>query len=158
MNAEQRQACAVREDAPELFFCEDLKGYGWWFRKGNFLNIGLGRLDAHSLPAHVSDFVRRLKESGKVGFDMPAAMRGHAYLIFRETKRQVVGDGVLLIGDAAGLAYSQSGEGIRPAIESGLLAAKAIVEARGKYDSESLEVYRTLLAQRFGAREHWATK
>jgi flavin-dependent dehydrogenase len=38
---------------------------------------------------------------------------------------------VVLIGDAAGLAYAQSGEGIRPAIESGLLAAGAIVAAGG---------------------------
>jgi flavin-dependent dehydrogenase len=29
---------------------------------------------------------------------------------------------VLLIGDAAGLAYPESGEGIRPAVESGLIA------------------------------------
>ena len=67
-----------------------------------FLNIGLGRLDAHSLPGHVSEFVQGLNKSGKIGFDLPAAMRGHAYLIFRETKRPVVGDGVLLIGDAGG--------------------------------------------------------
>ena len=40
---------------------------------------------------------------------------------------------MLLVGDAAGLAYPQSGEGIRPAIESGLLAAATIVEADGDY-------------------------
>jgi menaquinone-9 beta-reductase len=159
MSAEQREACVIRGDAPELYFCADLKGYGWCFRKGDFLNIGLGRLDAHSLPAHVSVFVQRLKESGKVGFDLPASMRGHAYLIFSETKRQVVSDGVLLIGDAAGLAYSQSGEGIRPAIESGLLAAKAIVASGGKYTRERLEGYRAMLHSRFGeARPDWSTR
>jgi menaquinone-9 beta-reductase len=159
MSAEQREACAIRGHAPELYFCADLKGYGWCFRKGDFLNIGLGRLDAHFLPAHVSEFVRELKESGKVGFDLPASMRGHAYLIFSETKRQVVGDGVLLIGDAAGLAYSQSGEGIRPAIESGLLAAKAIIAGGGKYTRERLEGYRTMLHSRFGAaRPDWSTR
>lgn len=159
MNAEQREACAIRGDFPELYFCADLKGYGWCFRKGDFLNIGLGRLDAHSLPGHVSEFVRGLKESGKIGFDLPAAMRGHAYLIFRETKRQVVGDGVLLIGDAAGLAYSQSGEGIRPAVESGLLAAKAIIAAGGEYTRERLEGYRGMLGARFGeARADWSTR
>ena len=159
MSAEQREACAIRGDAPELYFCPDLKGYGWCFRKGDFLNIGLGRLDAHSLPTHVSDFVRWLKESGKVGFDLPASMRGHAYLIFREAKRQIVGEGVLLIGDAAGLAYSQSGEGIRPAIESGLLAAKAVVAAGGVYTRERLESYRTMLGSRFGeSRVDWPTR
>jgi geranylgeranyl reductase family protein len=159
MNAEQREACAIRCEAPELYFCEDLKGYGWCFRKGNFLNIGLGRLDSQSLPGHVAEFVRGLRASGKVSFDLPSSMRGHAYLIFRETKRQVVDDGVLLIGDAAGLAYSQSGEGIRPAIESGLMAAKAIVGADGEYGRERLETYRGMLAARFGeTRPDWATR
>jgi menaquinone-9 beta-reductase len=150
MSPVQVISCAIRGEAPELYFCEDLKGYGWCFRKGNFLNIGLGRLDAHSLPAHVADFLRWLKESGKVAFDLPASMRGHAYLIFRETRRRIVDDGVLLIGDAAGLAYSQSGEGIRPAIESGLLAAKALIGADGVYTRDRLESYRRALTSRFG--------
>ena len=62
-----------------------------------------------------------------------------------------------LSGDAAGVAYSQSGEGIRPAIESGLLAANAIIAANGKYTRTALESYRSLLAARFGgAKEGWS--
>jgi flavin-dependent dehydrogenase len=69
----------------------------------------------------------------------------------------VAGDGVLLIGDAAGLAYSQSGEGIRPAIESGILAAKAILAAGGANSPVLYETYRSLLAQRFGrVQQEWA--
>lgn len=159
MTEARQRFCAVRAEAPELYFCEDLKGYGWCFRKGNFLNIGLGRLDSQSLPVHVAAFVRRLKESGKIAFDLPSSMRGHAYLIFRETRPRIVDDGVLLIGDAAGLAYSQSGEGIRPAIESGLMAAKAIVAAAGDYSTRRLEAYREMLAARFGeAGPDWATR
>jgi 2-polyprenyl-6-methoxyphenol hydroxylase-like FAD-dependent oxidoreductase len=63
----------------------------------------------------------------------------------------VVGDGVMLAGDAAGLAYPQSGEGIRPAIESGLLAAAAVVAAGGCYDRDRLQPYDTQLRARFGA-------
>ena len=37
------------------------------------------------------------------------------------------------IGDAAGLAHNESGEGIRPAIQSGLMAAETILAARGDY-------------------------
>jgi hypothetical protein len=56
------------------------------------------------------------------------------------------------------MAYSQSGEGIRPAIESGLLAAKAIAEARGNYRRENLERYRQLLTNRFGPlQDDWST-
>ena len=85
-------------------------------------------------------------------------MRGHAYLIFRLTKRPVVGDGSLLIGDAAGLAYSQSGEGYDRRIESGLLAAKTIIAAGGEYTRERFEELSRMLAARFGeARPDWSS-
>ncbi len=63
----------------------------------------------------------------------------------------VVADGALLVGDAAGLAYAASGEGIRPAVESGLLAADVILEAHGRTDRAALEPYRERLRARFGA-------
>ena len=122
-----------------------MKGYGWCFRKENFLNIGLGRLDAHALPQHVSSFLEFLKCKRKVGVDLPVSLPGHAYLLYRYNQRRIVGGGVLLIGDAAGLAYSQSGEGIRPAIESGLLAADAIISAKGDYGERRLNTYRDCL-------------
>jgi hypothetical protein len=59
---------------------------------------------------------------------------------------------VLLVGDAAGLAHARSGEGIRPAVESALLAANAIVAARGDYRGERLAAYDEALARRYGAR------
>ena len=49
-----------------------------------------------------------------------------------------------------GLAYPQSGEGIRPAVESGLLAAAAIMEAAGDYCSRQLAPYSDRLLARFG--------
>lgn len=48
---------------------------------------------------------------------------------------------MLLVGAAAGFAYSQSGEGIRPAVESGLMAALAILAADGYYDHGRLDMY-----------------
>ena len=60
-----------------------------------------------------------------------------------------VGDGVMLVGDAAGLAYPQSGEGIRPAVESGLLAASAIVGAGG--DTRATTSSRSTGASRNGS-------
>jgi flavin-dependent dehydrogenase len=57
----------------------------------------------------------------------------------------------MLIGDAAGLAYPQSGEGIRPAIESGLMAATTIVHASGRYTRSRLEAYAADLTKRFGS-------
>ena len=36
----------VHPEQPELYFCRDLAGYGWCFRKQGHLNVGFGRLDA----------------------------------------------------------------------------------------------------------------
>jgi flavin-dependent dehydrogenase len=62
----------------------------------------------------------------------------------------MIDDGVVLIGDAAGVADPQSGEGIRQAIESGLLAADTIVEARGQFTRQRLEPYVAGMAARSG--------
>jgi geranylgeranyl reductase family protein len=157
MTPGQQDACTIRGEIPELFFSADVKGYGWCFRKGNFLNVGLGRLDPHGLPQHVAEFVEFLRESRKLGFELPKAMSGHAYLLYRGTTRKMIDDGVMLIGDAMGLAYSQSGEGIRPAVESGLLAARAISAADGHFSQDRLEDYRSLLLERFGnADSEWS--
>ena len=130
-----------------------MKGYGWAFRKGNFLNVGLGRLDRRHLSDHVTRFVDFLKSARKIPSDMSAALPGHAYLLYGLGGRQLVTDGILLIGDAAGLAYWQSGEGIRPAIESGLMAAQAVVAAGGDYREGRLEQYRKLITSHFGKGE-----
>ncbi len=158
MTAGQREGCAIEAEIPELYFCADMKGYGWCFRKGDFLNVGLGRLDPHAFPNYVASFVEFLKRAGKIRFALSGPMLGHAYLLFADTPRMLVDDGVLLIGDAAGLAYSQSGEGIRPAIESGLLAAETIMAAKGNYARSELARYRDALFARFGTpREDWTT-
>ena len=73
--------------------------------------------------------------------------------LFGHSQRNILDDGVLLIGDAAGLAYPESGEGIRPAIESGLIAAHAILSAEGNYSAKNLTLYRELLNSRL-QREH----
>jgi len=157
MSETQSKQCSIRPELPELYFCPDMKGYGWCVRKNNFLNVGLGRLDPHTLPEHVSGFVDFLGRSGKVTFDLPSHMRGHSYLLYGHSKRNVARDGVLLVGDAAGLAYSQSGEGIRPAVESGLLAAKAVLEAGGENIQALGTMYRNLLTARFGkTQQEWA--
>ena len=149
MDAAQQAACRVRPEMPELYFCRDMKGYGWCFRKGNFLNAGLGRMDPHRLSEHVAGFLKFLKDTGRVPFDIPTPL-GHAYLLYGVSERKICADGVLLIGDSAGLAYKQSGEGIRPAIESGLLAARVILAAQGDYSVQALQPYRGALAARFG--------
>jgi geranylgeranyl reductase family protein len=150
MDAEEALACGIEPEVPELFFCRDLRGYGWCFRKDDVLNLGLGRMDAHDLRRHVLEFLEYLRQTGKVRLEDKVAFQGHAYLLFGYSPRRLVEDGVLLVGDSAGLAYAQSGEGIRPAVESALLAAQVMVEAGGDYAKERLASYPARLAERFG--------
>jgi flavin-dependent dehydrogenase len=142
---------AIAPERPELYFSRDLQGYGWCFRKGRHVNIGFGRLDKRSLPKGTADFVEFLARERRVPANATYKWHGHAYLLASAAGRRVVDDGVLLVGDSAGLAYPQSGEGIRPAVESGLMAAETIVAARGAYDREHLGPHATRLAERFGA-------
>lgn len=159
LDAAQAAELPVRGEMPELYFCDDLRGYGWLFRKQNFLNLGLGRLGGQDLARHMAAFIAFLSRAGRLPFPLPARPKGHAYLLYGDSPRECTGDGVILIGDAAGLAYSQSGEGIRPAVESGLLAAKAILQAGGSYTRENLQAYRDLLVARFGdAQKNWASE
>jgi flavin-dependent dehydrogenase len=153
MSPEQAESCPVAGTTPELFFTTDLKGYGWVFRKGDYLNIGLGREDKRRLSGHVKRFCDDLAEKGLIPPDLPEKFKGHAYLLYPHAKRRLVDDGVMLIGDAAGLAYVQSGEGIRPAVESALLAAEVIRNCQGDYSSKQLDAYVDKLQQRFGQRE-----
>jgi geranylgeranyl reductase family protein len=150
MDHAQRRRCQVEPEVPELYFSGDLRGYGWCFRKGDVLNVGLGRADGREFPRHVRAFVEFLAARGRVPTDVPSRWLGHAYLLYDSTRPRLVDDGVLLVGDAAGLAYAQSGEGIRPAVESGLMAASVVAGAAGLYGRERLEPYRQGLIGRFG--------
>jgi geranylgeranyl reductase family protein len=156
MTPAQQEACRVRPDTPELYVCRDLKGYGWVFRKGDVLNVGLGRHNEHELPKHVRAFAADMIASGTVPPDTPARWKGHAYVLRDVSTRRVADAGVLLVGDAAGLAHSVSGEGIRPAIESGLLAADVIREAAGCYDRDRLHAYEPRLEARLPRARHAA--
>ncbi|HEY7170641.1 MAG TPA: NAD(P)/FAD-dependent oxidoreductase [Vicinamibacterales bacterium] len=151
VEAAEANRYAIDGEKPELYFTRAFDGYGWCFRKGDYLNVGFGRLNARALPADSAGFVRFLQARHAVPGDLSLRWRGHAYLVSSTARPRLVDDGVLLAGDAAGLAYPQSGEGIRPAIESGLLAAAAIVRAGGRYSRDRLGSYARQLRQRFGS-------
>jgi geranylgeranyl reductase family protein len=123
------RALAPFMEAPELFIEPDLRGYGWWFPKGDVLNIGVGCTGGGdgSLPHRRDALMTSLRASGRLPADLPLEpFRGHAYVVRRQAPRRLVGPRFCLVGDAAGLARDLSGEGIGPAIRSGRMAAEAV--------------------------------
>src|SRR5207237_7619760 len=140
--------------APELYVEPDLRGYGWYFPKGDFINVGIGctRGADGSLPRRREALLAALHASGRLPADLPLEpFRGHAYAVRRQAPRRLSGARFCLVGDAAGLARDLSGEGIGPAIRSGLLAAEA-VEAHLRRGA-SLESYGTEIVRRYGSGE-----
>jgi geranylgeranyl reductase family protein len=149
LDEEQRRTCPVRGETPELYFCRDMKGYGWCFRKGDYLNVGLGRMDHRGLKNHLSGFLDWLRGMKRVPDVIPGRFAGHAYLLCGSSRRKRVTAGAILVGDAAGLAFQRSGEGIRPAVDSAILAAGVILAANGEYSRDRLQAYDDLLELRF---------
>ena len=137
-----REPCGVSGTRPELFFCADLEGYGWCIRKGDHLNVGIGRRNSAAFRSHVIGFASFLERERKV----PARAtdwrqwHGHAYALAGGADLPI-SDGLVLVGDAAGLAARESGEGIGPAVESGLAAARTIVAANGRCGIDDLQPY-----------------
>lgn len=113
------------------FFEEGLPGYAWYVPKvDGYINIGVGgRLTTlkarnDTIQHHWDLLVTRLEALGLIRDRVPAP-RGHAYYL-REPRREARVGNAFVVGDAAGLATADMGEGIAPAIKSGLAAATAI--------------------------------
>jgi menaquinone-9 beta-reductase len=127
---EHAAALARFMDAPELYVEPDLRGYGWYFPKGDWVNIGIGVTDGTdgSLPRRRDALLSALRAAGRLPAHLAIApFKGHAYVVRRQAPRRLAGARFCLVGDAAGLARDLSGEGIGPAIRSGRLAADAVV-------------------------------
>lgn len=114
------------------FFDKGLPGYAWYVPKQEgYLNVGVGgkffRLKEtnQSIRDHWQSFMRKLKGLS-VDLNQDSNPRGYAYYI-RQDNGPVQRENAYLIGDAAGLATVDMGEGIGPAVRSGILAARSII-------------------------------
>jgi flavin-dependent dehydrogenase len=137
LDPESSTRCSVQGPVAELFFTGDLAGYGWCVRKGEVMNVGLGRLDRRLTRNEVEEFSAFVGRARRFAVPPLTSWRGHAYVVGVPPGRRRTGDGLMLIGDAAGLASEKSGEGIGPAVESGLMAADAILESSGRAEALS---------------------
>jgi flavin-dependent dehydrogenase len=137
---------------PVLYVEPDLKGYGWVFPKKDVLNVGIGCVVGPTvdLRQRRHRLVEALRASGRLPPDLEP-FRGHAYVVRRRAPRRLAGERFCLVGDAAGLARDLSGEGIGPAIRSGILAGRATAAWLGR--GEPLESYTRAVVQRYGTGE-----
>ena len=152
----------VIESHLELRDGEDLlPGYGWVFPMGEGrINVGVGILSTYTgwqqvNNAHLMDAYMRqlppewglpelssLREGGQLkGWRLPMG------LCVTHPWRP----GVLAAGDAAGVVNPFNGEGISEAVESGVLAAEAAIEALGSRGPTDFSSYEQKLDELWGA-------
>ncbi|MDC7789339.1 NAD(P)/FAD-dependent oxidoreductase [Rhodoplanes sp. TEM] len=154
---EKEFAYPSREDTCRLYFKRGLVGYAWVVPKGDgHVNIGLGakakylRTSGANIHEHFRAFLDDLVAEGRLDAATADGLQetGHPYYLF--TRDGAVRSGnCLLIGDSAGLATMDLGEGIGPAVESGLMAADEIL-GRGTWDKSKVTLFSLAgLAQRF---------
>ncbi len=131
---EQEFAYDWRDPSCHLWFFDDgLPGYAWYVPKADgYINVGLGgmadKLKRRSRPLrdYWQLFVRKLKRRHLVDYD-DYQPKGYSYYLHGDVD-VVCDNNAYIVGDAVGLATRDMCEGIGPAVKSGLLAARAIVD------------------------------
>jgi flavin-dependent dehydrogenase len=122
-------------------------GYAWIFPKGSYLSVGAGGTLSHS-----RDLPNRLREFLSLNhLDPNTSLRG-CFIPVSRWRHDMYTNRILLVGDAAGLVDSFSGEGIRFAIASGKLAAETVITAhrKGDFSVRTLRGYQERCWERMG--------
>ncbi|RMI09272.1 MAG: NAD(P)/FAD-dependent oxidoreductase, partial [Calditrichaeota bacterium] len=146
--------------AIELHYVETvLPGYFWIFPlEDGLANVGLGMVhselkkkgirlkQAHIEATESPEFRERFRNAELIGDIVGSNLPVGSY------RRQVHGDGFLLVGDAAGLVDPFTGEGIGNAMASAKIAAEALAEVcrNGNYRAEALNIYAQKLWKTLG--------
>ena len=129
------------KDGPLLIFGEIPMGYLWIFPKTEHLSVGIGAL--YPRPGELQAALSRVMERYQIPIQgLPR--HGHPVPIYTH-KEKISTARTLLIGDAAGLVDPLSGEGIHYAVQSGRLAAEAILTDR-------IKDYEGVVHRKIGAR------
>ncbi len=113
-------------------------GYAWVFPKKNHVSVGIASMK--KLKVNLNDYLE--KYFAMLGFKDVANIEKHGHIIpINPFRLKPVYNRILLTGDTIGLADPITTEGISYAIESGQLAANAVLEG----SKDKLKVEKTYL-------------
>ncbi|AWE42935.1 geranylgeranyl reductase family protein [Actinobaculum sp. 313] len=138
-----------------------MPGYGWIFALGDgVVNVGLGSLSSNAKPTGLDYrkmfevWMRNVPEEWELAADNRMAPLRGAALPMAFNRKPHYRDGLLLVGDAGGMVSPFNGEGIAYALQSGRLAADAIVQAHSRptviAQERALEQYPAQLSAELG--------
>ncbi|MGB9671692.1 MAG: geranylgeranyl reductase family protein [Candidatus Bathyarchaeales archaeon] len=157
-----REIRQLKQESKDTNFCEIYLnqkvtpgGYTWIFPKGGAkVNVGLGVCMRGKFPNPKKQLYQHVLT--KPLFDGSLLLNGGAW--YDPTRRpldNMVGNGVIITGDAACLVNPIHGGGIGPSMISGYLAGKTIVEAfeRGDSSKKSLWQYNCRYMESYGTKQ-----
>lgn len=129
---EEEFVCHYKDTNCHLWFFENgLPGYSWYVPKGHgYVNVGIGgvfeRLKRRNtnIKKQWERFKQKLEDLSLID-NHPFSPKGYNYYL-RQNIQVAHRNNAYLIGDSAGLATKDLGEGIGPAVESAILAADSI--------------------------------
>jgi flavin-dependent dehydrogenase len=114
-------------------------GYAWYVPKRDAINIGYGYFK-HSGDRGMqgwAEFLDVLRAQGIIQTNPDQKPKGWSYYLFDPSIESPKHDNSYLIGDALGLATQDLGEGIGPAVESGISCAEEILGI-GTYELDQI--------------------
>lgn len=139
-------------DSTFIYFMPEIeRGYGWYFPKGEFANVGVGTTS--NLKNALEFFLAHLQKIGMIGestlFDRAAGLIPLFGLCTSPSP------GIALIGDAAGLTDPLTGAGISQAFESAVELAKSVKAGLGVagYTKNIENTYKSFLERRHKRRK-----
>ncbi|MGQ9530571.1 MAG: geranylgeranyl reductase family protein [Candidatus Bathycorpusculaceae bacterium] len=157
-----REIRQLKQETDEINYCEIYLnqkitpgGYTWIFYKsGAKVNTGLGVCMRGNFPNPKNQFYKHILT--KPLFEGSLLLNGGAW--YDPTRRpldNMVGNGVLITGDAACLVNPIHGGGIGPSMLSGYLAGKAIIKAleKGDVSRKSLWQYNLEYMENYGTKQ-----
>jgi geranylgeranyl reductase family protein len=157
-----REIRQLKQDSPNKTYCEiylnqrvSPGGYTWIFYKGNAkVNAGLGVCMRGKFPNPKRQFYEHVLANPI--FNGSRLLDGGTW--YDPTRRpldNMVGNGVIITGDAACLVNPIHGGGIGPSMLSGYLAGKTISEAleRGDVSQKGLWTYNLRYMESYGTKQ-----
>jgi len=135
-----------------VFFGAVPNGYGWYFVKEGYINIGVGAtailVKDIGIKNVYTNFVKNLQERELLPGGLELVKASAFPLPFKKTAKKTVFDNVLLVGDSAGFVSPVTGEGLYYSLKGGQLAAEAI--AANIKNQTPLTVYQENCLKDFG--------
>jgi len=120
-------------------------GYGWAFPCGDGrvrLGVGVVRPESDAEPRVLLERLRtEFARLTAATHSAPIELHSGLMPVLAPTATQLVADGLVVVGDAAGQGSTLLGEGIRYAIEAGRLAGDTLADAGGDFSARALSAY-----------------